>query len=125
MSERTINDLMNDNKETYTENDLYYDEKFDGEKEYYAEPKNEFFNKIITAETGEGSIESYLDHPMNFNNSMGLAQTLRGLTGIIGNLNLAIIDIVFGALRFSKEKRNRNDVPGGGNIPIKTSDGMY
>src|SRR4051812_23994356 len=101
MSNRTINDMLNDDEknvphETFTQDDLY-----EG-GDYYQEPKNEFFQKIITSETGTGSIGNYLDHPMNFNKSMGLAQTLRGLTGIIGNLNLAIIDVVFGILRFSK-----------------------
>jgi hypothetical protein len=64
----------------------------------------EMFQRLITAETGSGDIETYIEHPMNYNKSKGLAQILRGLTGIIGNLDLAIIDVVFGAFRFSKEK---------------------
>lgn len=80
---------------------------------------NEMFSRIMTAETGEGSIGDYLEHPMNFNKSQGLAQILRGLTGIVGNLNLAIIDVVMGGLRFSKERKGviNNDVYGGGNFP--------
>jgi hypothetical protein len=79
---------------------------------------NELFSKILTAETGEGSIEDYIDHPMNFKKSEGLAQILRGFTGIIGNLKLAIIDIVFGALRFSNEgKAGKDNVHGGGFFP--------
>lgn len=72
----------------------------------------EVFGKVLTAETGEGSIGDYIEHPMNFNNSKGLAQIIRGVTGLLGNLNLAIVDIVFGALRFSKEKKGvmANDV---------------
>lgn len=80
---------------------------------------NEMFSRMMTAETGAGSIGDYLEHPMNFNKSHGLAQILRGLTGIIGNLNLAIIDVVMGALRFSKERKEviNHDVYGGGNFP--------
>jgi hypothetical protein len=79
---------------------------------------NDLFSKILTAETGEGSISDYVDHPMNFKKSEGLAQILRGLTGIIGNLKLAIIDIVFGALRFSNEgKAGNQNVHGGGFFP--------
>lgn len=80
---------------------------------------NEMAANILTAETGAGSIGDYIQHPMNFNQSQGLAQILRGLTGIVGNLNLAVIDVVLGALRFSKEKRAviNNDVYGGGNLP--------
>lgn len=80
---------------------------------------NEMLSRIVTAETGEGSIGDYLEHPMNFNKSQGLAQILRGLTGIVGNLNLAIIDVLIGGLRFSRERKGviNNDVYGGGNIP--------
>lgn len=80
---------------------------------------NEMFTRVMTAETGTGSIGDYLEHPMNFNKSHGLAQILRGLTGMIGNLNLAIIDVVMGALRFSKERKEviNYDVHGGGNFP--------
>lgn len=80
---------------------------------------SEMAGRIFSAETGEGSIGDYLQHPMNFNQSQGLAQMLRGLTGIVGNLNLAIIDVVMGALRFSREKKAviNYDVPGGSNLP--------
>lgn len=80
---------------------------------------NEMFNKVLTAETGDGSIGDYIDHPMNFNKSQGLAQILRGLTGMVGNLNLAIIDVVMGALRFSREKKGviNHGIPGGGELP--------
>lgn len=64
-----------------------------------------FLDKVIHAETGPGSIGDYLEHPMNFNQSKGLARILRGLTGIIGNLSLAIIDVALGALEFSKEQK--------------------
>jgi hypothetical protein len=86
--------------------------------EYTPEPSKiqVLLNKVLTAETGEGSIEDYIQHPMNFKNSKGLAQMLRGFTGIIGNLKLAIVDVVFGYLRFSQEKGekvNEFNVPGG------------
>lgn len=55
--------------------------------------------------TGDGSIESRLDHPLNFAKSRGVAQIIRGAEGIFGSLNLAIIDIVLGALEVLKEKR--------------------
>jgi len=55
--------------------------------------------------TGEGSIDNYLDHPLNFNNSQALARILRGLTGILGSLDLAIIDIAVGLLEFIKPKK--------------------
>jgi len=80
----------------------------------------EILNKVMTAETGEGSIGDYIDHPMNFLKSKGLARVLRGLTGIFGSLSLAIIDIAVGTLEFTKERKGaivNNDVSGGGGFP--------
>jgi len=62
----------------------------------------------LKAETGPGSIESYLDHPLNAASSRGIAQILRGFTGLCGSLNLAVLDIVLGALETVKEKRASN-----------------
>ena len=58
---------------------------------------------FLFAETGEGSIDDYVDHPMNFNSSKGLAQVLRGLTGMFFDLKLAIIDIVLGSFKMVME----------------------
>jgi hypothetical protein len=80
----------------------------------------EILNKVMTAETGGGAIGDYIDHPMNFLKSKGLARVLRGLTGIFGSLSLAIIDIAVGTLEFSKERKGaviNNDVPSGGGFP--------
>ena len=76
----------------------------------------EILNKLLTAETGEGSVGDYIDHPMNFLKSKGLAKVLRGFTGIFGSLSLAIIDIALGTLEFSKERKGvvNNDVSSGG-----------
>lgn len=81
---------------------------------------NEMVNRILTAETGQGTIGDYLEHPLNFNQSKGIARILRGLTGIMGNLNLAIIDIALGVLEVSKDKKGtktQNDVSYWGNQP--------
>jgi hypothetical protein len=105
----TLEDIANegakDTLETLpVEHEAMYQEQTSGPSK-----AGEMFNRVLTAETGEGSINSYIDHPMNFSNSMGLAQLIRGLTGMIGNLNLAIVDVIFGALRFSKEKRGASN----------------
>ncbi|MCT4564153.1 MAG: hypothetical protein N4A68_07500 [Maledivibacter sp.] len=63
---------------------------------------------FLKAETGEGEIEEYLGHPLNFNNSVAVGRILRGLTGILGNLRLAVIDIGFGIAEFAKERRGNN-----------------
>ena len=59
----------------------------------------------IKAKTGPGSIESYIDHPLNTSKSRGVAQILRGATGLAGDLDLAVIDIGLGLVEVIKEKR--------------------
>ena len=61
---------------------------------------------FLKAKTGPGAIEDYLDHPMNFKKSKGMAQMLRGFTGIAGELDLAIVDITLGAFNFVKEEKS-------------------
>lgn len=61
---------------------------------------------FLKTPTGSGSIEDYTDHVLNPNKSKGLAQMLRGFTGLAGELNLAILDITFGAFAFLKENKN-------------------
>lgn len=58
---------------------------------------------FLLAPTGEGSIEDYVDHPMNPNESRGVARILRGATGMLGQLNYAIIDIALGTIEVMKE----------------------
>jgi hypothetical protein len=71
--------------------------------EDYAPPRESQLKKILSAPTGSGSIEEYVDHPLNFNSSKGIAKVIRGLTGILGNLNLAVVDIVLGGLEVSAD----------------------
>lgn len=69
-----------------------------------------FLKRILTAETGPGEIEEYVGHPLNFDKSEGLGQVLRGFTGLLGNLRLAIVDLLVGAVRWLR----RPTAPGPG-----------
>ena len=69
------------------------------------ENRLKFDTSFLLTKTGENGIEHYLEHPLNFSKSKGLAQVLRGATGLFGALDLAIIDIVVGMLQFAKEKK--------------------
>lgn len=68
----------------------------------------------IKAKTGPGSIEDYINHPLNMSGSRGVAQMLRGFTGLAGDLDLAVIDIGLGLVEVLKEKKNEAviDQPG-------------
>lgn len=68
-------------------------------------PKESVWKKILTAQTGDGPLEKYITHPLNFNGQTGTARLIRGATGILGNLDLAIVDIGFGLLEFLKPKK--------------------
>ncbi len=60
---------------------------------------------FLFAKTGAGAVEEYIDHPLNFDGMKSTARILRGLTGIAGELDYALIDIGLGALEKIKEKR--------------------
>ena len=66
----------------------------------------DLFSKIadlFRVETGAGDISDYIDLPMNFDHSEGLAQILRGASGFIGAnfLRSAILDLVVGFWRWT------------------------
>lgn len=108
----TLDDIANEEVKDQEITEPIYEEM-----EKQPSQTNEMIKKILTSETGEGSIEDYIDHPMNFKKSQGIAQILRGVTGLGANLRLAIVDIGFGALRFSKERNSYHVVSSGGDLP--------
>ncbi|MBR0596601.1 hypothetical protein [Sinanaerobacter chloroacetimidivorans] len=63
---------------------------------------------FLLKKTGPNTVEYYLDHPMNAKRSKGFARQLRGFTGIAGDLDLAIIDIVLGGIEVFMERRGNN-----------------
>lgn len=66
---------------------------------------NTFFD-LLKSKTGEGSLDDYTEHPLNVKNESSIAQIIRGLTGMMGALDLAIIDIILGIIVFVKERNN-------------------
>lgn len=59
----------------------------------------------LKTETGEGDIEQYINHPLNFAKHEGLARIIRGVSGFVGHkLNFAIVDILLGLLYFAKKR---------------------
>lgn len=99
MSEHTINDAVED-KTTYSIHDM-------PEKEQIEQQKPSILEYLKTP-TGEGSIEEYMEHSLNFNKSRGMAQIIRGFTGFLGqNLNLAIVDVAIGVLDLVKTNKSK------------------
>lgn len=65
---------------------------------------------FLAAKTGSGSIDDYVKHPLNFSESRGMAQILRGCTGIAGDLDLAIVDIAIGGFNLLLEGKKKHAV---------------
>lgn len=59
---------------------------------------------FLAAPTGDGPVEEYIEHPLNFDKKKSTARILRGCTGICGNLDYALIDIALGVIEKLKEK---------------------
>lgn len=79
-----------------------------GPQELVEDPAPSGINlSFLKAQTGPGDISEYVNHPLNFAKSEGLGQVIRGLTGMLGELRYAIVDIVMGAMRFSNERKKQ------------------
>lgn len=76
-----------------------------------AAPGRSFDFSFLKAKTGPGPIEDYIDHPMNFNGGRAAAQILRGLTGLLGALDLAIIDILIGTIQAINDRKKAEAAP--------------
>lgn len=71
----------------------------------------------LRSEPGPGDVESYRQHPLNWDGSYEVGQVLRGLTGLLGNLRLAVVDILVGGLRLLS-RRPPAPPAGGGAGPV-------
>lgn len=60
---------------------------------------------FLKAQTGAGQIEEYQEHALNFNGSKSVARIIRGLTGLLGELNFAVVDILLGTLELAKDRK--------------------
>jgi len=78
------------------------------EPEVEQQPKGFDFS-FFFAKTGGGSIDGYIHHPLNIKNSKGVAQILRGSTGLLGASDLAIIDIGIGLVNVIREGKEYVD----------------
>lgn len=75
------------------------------EQDITPEPEGRSIIDILKTQTGEGEVEDYLNHSLNFNNSKYMARILRGMTGFLGGLNFAIADILVGLMEYGKTKK--------------------
>lgn len=50
-------------------------------------------------------VEEFLNHPLNISKSLSVGRILRGVEGIAGSLDYAVLDIVLGVFEYIKGKR--------------------
>ena len=67
--------------------------------------------KYLTASTGSGGLEEYQDTPLNPDNDEGLAQIIRGLSGLASRKvdDFAVLDIGLGAFKFLRPDENQEE----------------
>lgn len=70
------------------------------------EKSESWLMKMLKSETGDGTIQSYSNHPLNTKNNDYVSQIIRGLTGMLGSLNFAILDIILGTFGLAKESKD-------------------
>lgn len=63
--------------------------------------------EILKKPTGEGDITDpiYMQHPFNYDGKKSTARILRGLTGMLGNINFAVADIILGVIEKWQERK--------------------
>jgi hypothetical protein len=85
------------------------------------EPKRSFIDfEKFKAQTGAGDLSEYKNHPLNWNQSKPVARIIRGFTGLLGELNFAVVDILIGFFEMTSKKKglseNGTDLRGNGGI---------
>jgi hypothetical protein len=72
------------------------------------------------AQTGQGDLSEYKNHPLNWNQSKPVARIIRGFTGLLGELNFAVVDILIGFFEMTSKKKGLStdgtDIRGNGGI---------
>lgn len=66
-----------------------------------------FLKRILGAEPPPKPVESYKDHALNFTGKESIAKILRGMEGIAGNLNRAVILIALGLIELYQERTGK------------------
>jgi hypothetical protein len=64
------------------------------------------FIMCLRSKSGEGTITDYKNNSLNINNDENIAQILKGFSGMFGNINSAVLDIIMGTINYFKSKKN-------------------
>lgn len=71
-----------------------------------------WWQRLVSAETGAGELADYTSHPLNITGEPWNARLARGVTGLFGDLRLAVVDIIMAVVEMWWSKRRG---AGGGN----------
>jgi hypothetical protein len=65
--------------------------------------KFDIFSKLLSI-SPEKPIEEYINHPLNYDSKTSTGRIIRGMEGILGALNYAIVDMILGLVEKWKER---------------------
>lgn len=80
--------------------------EFDAEM---VEQKTDVFGwipKIFKAKSSDKPIEEFTQHPFNYDKKNSTGRIIRGLEGLLGALNYAIVDLIMGFVEKWKEGKD-------------------
>lgn len=108
MSGSTLNDYANDYGEGIQDDvDLTGGDQIQIPEQPQPSKLEEILKGLKTP-TGDGPVEEYMDKPLNFGKTpeskRAIARMLRGVTGFLGSLDFAVIDVVMGFLELNNTK---------------------
>jgi len=75
------------------------EEAEDLEEEPIEEIKIPLWRRILEADSSPKPLGEFMNHPLNFDQSSSTARIIKGLEGIVGNLDKAIVDVVIGVIQ--------------------------
>lgn len=80
-----------------------------------AEPSQpSFWQRLTTAPALKKSLSEYRAHPLNKSGSDAVGQVIRGVEGLLGGLDLAVIDLLVGLVNLFAEWAAKKAAPAGG-----------
>lgn len=79
------------------------EEELEGKKEVGAKVGTSFIEKLLTSDSSPKSVESFKTHALNWDGKESTARIIKGLEGLLGNLDKAVIDLLMGTIQKTRE----------------------
>lgn len=94
-----------DKTETVQDAGVFVDENQPAQEENKGLGLGGYLKELFTIPRGSDTMEQYKENPLNFDKSEETGIFLRGVDGLVGSLNSALVDIIVGIYRIFRKKR--------------------